>query len=108
MLKPLSDIVTRFRDAEALSIDLFAGDAPLKLEDSGVALMPGAKVENWDAAHRLYAIAYEQSGLIEENWDEWRRSGLQSKGKVKPWQEKFQELQRDVDSALADWQALRP
>jgi hypothetical protein len=60
----------------------------------------------WHAARRVHAIAYEQSGLIEENWEDWRRSGLPKQGKLKPWQKKAQQLQTEFESAFKESREL--
>jgi hypothetical protein len=54
----------------------------------------------------VYAIAYEQSGLLEENWEDWRKFGPDPKGKPKPWQKKAQQLQSEFDTASDVMQAL--
>ncbi len=107
LLGPVNDMVRRFQEAESLRMDLFAGENALALEFSPVAGKADARAQNWRVAHRLYAIAYEQSGLIEQNWEDWRRSGSKSKGKQKPWQEKAQQLQNEFDSAFKEWEGLR-
>jgi predicted secreted protein len=99
LLDSYEQVFSLFQKAQTKGFDPF---------DPGVGLAgwyPNLAI--WQAAQRVHAIAYEQSGLIEENWEEWRRSGSKSKEKQKPWQEKAQQLQSGFDSAFKEWQGLR-
>lgn len=55
----------------------------------------------WKAAHHAHKVAYAQSELLEQNWEDWRRSGPNPKGTPKSWQKKARELQDEFRAALA-------
>ena len=55
----------------------------------------------WKTAHHAHQIAYAQSELVEQNWEDWRRSGPNSKGTPKPWQKRAHELQNEFRAAMA-------
>jgi hypothetical protein len=55
----------------------------------------------WKAAYHAHKVAYTQSELLEQNWEDWRRSGPNPKGTQKPWQKRAQELQNEFNAAMA-------
>lgn len=109
--------LSEFRQAQRALLDSY--DQALKLfEESRTkgydAFNPGDNAGGWyrnlpiwQAAHHAHSIAYAQSELVEQNWEEWKRQGPKSKGKQKPWQQKAQQLQLEFDAAFKAWEALR-
>ena len=109
--------LSEFRQAQRALLDSY--DQALKLfEESRTkgydAFNPGdnaggwyRNLPTWQAAYHAHSIAYAQSELVEQNWEEWKRQGPKPKGKQKPWQQKAQQLQLEFDAALKAMDALR-
>lgn len=103
--------LTEFRQAQRALLDSYeqafrlfeelkkTGTDPFNL---GVGLTGWYLTEaKWKACHHAHKVAYAQSELLEQNWEDWRRSGPNPKGAPKPWQKKARELENEFRSAMA-------
>ena len=99
LLDSYDEVFGLFRDAETKNFDPF---------NVGVDLGGHhRKFESWQASQRVHAIAYAQSEVLEQNWEDWRLRGLRKDGRWKPWQERIRQLQSEFDGAMAEWQTSR-
>ncbi len=105
LLGSIDQALGLFQEAEAKGIDLFATGGTPKPAWSAVEGR-GPEQERWRAAQRVYALAAEQSALIEQNWEDWRRRGPEPKGNPQPWQNKAVRLRRDFVVAFNAMQDL--
>ena len=55
----------------------------------------------------MHAIAYAQSEVLEQTWEDWRLRGLRKDRRWKPWQERMRQLQSEFDAAMEEWQTSR-
>jgi hypothetical protein len=73
------------------------------LEAAAVAAaseMPKEEERLWRADRAMVSNRYEQTKLLEANWDEWHLSGIKPKtGEAKPWQKEAARLQSEIDAA---------
>ena len=99
LLDSYDEVFGLFREAEAKNFDPF---------NVGVDLGGHhRRFESWQASQRVHAIAYAQSEVLEQNWEDWRLRGLRKDGRWKPWQERIRQLQSEFDAAMAEWQTSR-
>lgn len=99
LLESHEQVMSLFQEAQAKGLDPF---------NPGVDL-GGAhwKLATWRTSLKVFTIAYAQTELVEQNWEDWRGHGPEPKGKTKPWQKKAQQLQSEFNTAFEAWQRSR-
>jgi hypothetical protein len=70
------------------------------LKDIQASENPKEAAGEWQANRAAVSIRFEQTKLLEANWDEWHLSGMQpTAGDPKPWQKEAVRLQHEIDTA---------